>query len=157
RPLGLVLPERLATERLRQPQKTHGLTGPIDDAFTTSFLCVRGTGDAWHEATAEHARANLERFRGEWKRYFRGGLPVKDDKDVTPADLANSNLILFGDPASNSLIAQALPGLPLRWTKERITLDGKDYAAAEHVPVLISPSPFGTDRYVVLNSGHTFR
>src|SRR5262249_25090823 len=49
---GFALPERLGTERLRRPQKTSGLTGPIDDAFTTSFLCVRGTGEPWHPATA---------------------------------------------------------------------------------------------------------
>src|SRR5205807_6992140 len=107
---ALALPERLATDRLRQPQKTAGLTGPIDDAFTTSFLCVRGSGDGWHPATAAHAQADLERFRQEWKRSFRGELPVKDDTEVTPQDLQGRNLILFGDPASNGLIAQALPG-----------------------------------------------
>ena len=35
-------------------------------------------------------------------------------------------------------------------------LGGKTYASAEHVPVLIYPSPLNTTRYVVLNSGHTF-
>ncbi|MFO0841159.1 MAG: hypothetical protein U0797_02020 [Gemmataceae bacterium] len=46
-----------------------GLQGPIDDAFTGPFLCVRGTGTAWHEATERYARANLERFQEEWSRY----------------------------------------------------------------------------------------
>jgi hypothetical protein len=153
---SFVLPERLATERLRQPQKIPGQTGPIDDAFIGPFLCVRGTGEGWHASTNAYARANLERFQQEWKRYFRGELQVKNDVDVTPADLASFNIILFGDPASNSLIAQAMPGLPFTWTKDKITFDGKEYAGAEHVPVLIYPSPFNTERYVVLNSGHTF-
>src|SRR5262249_50145127 len=34
-----VLPERLFVDRLRTPQKTAGLQGPIDDAFTTPLLC----------------------------------------------------------------------------------------------------------------------
>src|SRR5262249_27625468 len=60
------------------------------------------------------------------------------------------------DPASNSLIAQVLPRLPLKWTREQITLADKTAAAGSHVPVLIYPSPLNGDRYVVLNSGHTF-
>ena len=121
-------------------------------------MCVRGTGTPWHEATEEHAKASLERFRTEWAKYLRGDLPVKDDTDVTAADIAERHLILFGDPGSNRLIEQVLPGLPLKWTKKEITLGGKGYDGAKHVPVLIYPSPLGggAARYVVLNSGHTF-
>ncbi len=151
------LPERLLTDRLRTPQKTPGLQGPIDDAFTTSFLCVMGTRDPWHPATEAYARANLQRFRNEWSKYFRGELPIKEDEEVTPEDVATKNLILFGDPASNSILEQVVSGLPLQWSKEKITWQGKDYAAAQHVPVLIYPSPLNKDNYVVLNSGHTFR
>jgi hypothetical protein len=152
-----VLPGILATGLLRKPQKFQNFQGPIDDAFMGPFLCVRGTGSPWHEATEEYARANLERFRKEWSKYFRGDLPVKDDVEVEPQDLDNRHLILFGDPSSNSLIAQALQGLPFTWTKEKITWAGKDYPAGEHVPMMIHPSPFSPNhRYVVLNSGHTF-
>jgi predicted esterase len=153
---AVVLPERLLTDRVRRMQKVPNLQGPIDDAFMDSFLCVRGTGNAWHQATAKCAEANLKRFQDEWNKYFRGELAVKDDSEVTPDDIANHSLILFGDPASNSLIAQVLEGLPLEWTKEKIALAGKTVSAANHVPVLIYPSPLNTGRYVVLNSGHTF-
>jgi len=150
------LPERLFVDRLRTPQKTAGLQGPIDDAFTSAFLCVRGTGEAWHERTAEYVKADLERFKKEWAKYFRGELPIKDDTQVTAEDMASKHLILFGDPASNSLIAEVLPRLPLKWSNKTITFNGKEYDAASHVPVLIYPSPLATGRYVVLNSGHTF-
>jgi len=150
------LPQRLITDRARRPQKSPGLTGPIDDAFTAPFLCVRGTGKPWHAATAKYVEADLRRFREEWSKYFRGELPVKDDTEVTSEDITSRNLILFGDPSSNALIAQTVDALPLRWTKETITLGGKQYAAAEHVPALIYPSPLNGMRYLVLNSGHTF-
>lgn len=152
-----VLPERLQVERLRRLQKVGGLQGPIDDAFMDSFLCVRGTGKPWHEAAARYADEALKRFQADWGRFFRGELPVKEDSEVTPEDIANRHLILFGDPASNSLIEQVLPGLPLRWTRDRIQFAGHDLAAAEYVPVLVYPSPLNTGRYVVLNSGHTFQ
>ena len=122
-----------------------------------SFLCVRGTGQPWHEAVHNYAEESLKRFQEEWIKYMRGDLPVKDDQDVTEEDIAGRNLILFGDPSSNSLIAQVLDGLPLLWTKKEIKLGKQTYLSAEHVPVLIYPSPLSTNlHYIVLNSGHTF-
>jgi hypothetical protein len=64
--------------------------------------------------------------------------------------------VLFGDPGSNPLLAQVLPELPLRWTREQVALAGTTVDAATHVPVLIYPSPLNVQRYVVVNSGHTF-
>lgn len=135
------------------------LQGPIDDAFTYSFLCVRGTGKPWNPEVQAWADASLKRFAHEWHRYFRGELPIKDDTAVTNTDACTHNLILFGDPGSNPWIARALPKLPLKWTKEELTMGGKSYPAAQHAPVLVYPNlllPQMTDRYIVINSGHTF-
>ncbi|HJT78934.1 MAG TPA: prolyl oligopeptidase family serine peptidase, partial [Gemmataceae bacterium] len=151
-----VLPQVVKTERVRRLQKLSNLQGPIDDAFMGPFLCVRGTDKPWNEAAGRYAEAALKRFEHEWGKYLRGDLPVKDDTEVTAEDIAGKNLILFGDPASNGFIEQVLPGLPLRWTREEIALAGKKVGAADHVPVLIYPSPLNPERYVVLNSGHTF-
>jgi len=135
--------------------KRPGLQGPIDDAFSSPFLCVRGTGKAWNPAVHDWSEANLNRFAYEWNRYLRGDLPIKNDTDVTAEDIRQYNLILFGDPGSNGLIAKALPQLPLQWTREELTLGGKRNAAT-HIPAFIQPSPWAKDRYLVLNSGHTF-
>jgi dienelactone hydrolase len=151
-----VLPQRFLVQQARLRPKHHGLQGPIDDAFRDSFLCVRGTGKAWHKETQDYAAASLKRFQAEWAKFWRGNLPVKDDLDVNNDDIAGHNLILFGDPVSNSLIAQVLDGLPLGWTKDTIRFAGMKYAADKHVPVLIFPSPLNASRYVVLNTGHTF-
>lgn len=151
-----VLPQRLLTERTLHPRKSARLQGPIDDAFTEGFLCVRGTGKTWYAATQTYTDGDLERFRQEWSKFWRGELPVKDDVEITDQDIATKHLILFGDPSSNSLIAQVLDGLPLQWNKDKITLGGQTFDASNHVPVLIYPSPLNAHRYVVLNSGHTF-
>ena len=81
--------------------KRPGLQGPMDDAFAKPFLCVRGTGKAWNPEVASWADANLNRFADEWRRHYQGYLPMKNDTEVTEDDVRHSNLILFGDPASN--------------------------------------------------------
>ena len=118
---------------------------------------MRGTGKAWNPAVQAWADANLKRFAYEWHRYFRGDLPVKDDTAVTDEDIERCNLILFGDPGSNALIARVLPKLPVTWTEKELTFGKDKYTAADHAPALIQPNPFAAGRYVVINSGHTFR
>ncbi|WP_435009553.1 prolyl oligopeptidase family serine peptidase [Tundrisphaera lichenicola] len=143
-------------DRFKLDGKRPGLQGPIDDAFTAPFLCVRGTGKAWNPAVQAWAEANLKRFSDEWSRYFRGDLPIKDDTEVTEEDARRFHLILFGDPGSNSWMARLLPLLPIRWTREECAIGELKVPAAGHALMLIQPNPLAEDRYVVLNSGHSF-
>ncbi len=136
--------------------KRPGLQGPIDDAFSAPFLCVRGTGKPWNSDVNAWASASLRRFEYEWARYMRGDLPIKNDTDVTEADVRDKHLILFGDPGSNSWIAKALPRLPVNWTPEVVRFQEETYPATDHSPVLICASPLAANRYLVINSGHTF-
>jgi hypothetical protein len=138
--------------------KRPGLQGPIDDAFTTPFLCVRGTGQPWNPAVEDYCQASLQRFSDEWHHYFRGELPLKDDTAVTQQDVQTRNLILFGDPGSNPWIARALSRLPLKWSRETLQFGGQNYPAERCLPALIVPNPLDDDQrhYLVLNSGHTF-
>jgi hypothetical protein len=82
---------------------------------------------------------------------------VKKDSELTPADLAASNLVLWGDPSSNALIAKILPKLPIQWTREKLVVAGKEYDAGSAAPILIFPNPLNPKKYVVLNSGFTYR
>ena len=136
--------------------KRPGLQGPIDDAFSAPFLCVRGTGKPWNAEVNAWAAASLRRFEYEWARYMRGDLPIKNDTDVTEADVRDKHLILFGDPGSNSWMARALPQLPVNWTPDDLRFQGETYSAVDHSPVFICASPLAANRYVVINSGHTF-
>lgn len=136
--------------------KQPGLQGPIDDAFATPFLCVRGTGKPWNATVNIWAAAELKRFEYEWARYMRGPLPVEDDTEVTEADVRDKHLILFGDPGSNSWIAKALPQLPLTWTRDELRLGAEAQSAQDHSPAFITASPLAKNRYLVINSGHTF-
>src|SRR5437879_10436338 len=63
--------------------------------------------------------------------------------------IAGSNLILWGDPQSNKVLAKIADKLPIKWDDSK-----------PHVPVLIYPNPLNPKKYVVdrkstrLNSSH---
>ena len=135
--------------------KTHALQGPIDDAFLDPFLLVRPTGTPWNDAANKDALNILDHFDHMWAMDYRGHPRIKDDKDVTAEDFANYNVVLFGDPGSNKWIAKMMPKLPLKWTKDTITIGGNTFPASENLPVLGYPNPLHPAHYVVLNTGLT--
>jgi pimeloyl-ACP methyl ester carboxylesterase len=135
-------------------RKRHGLQGPVDDAFMSRFLMVTPTA----AAPSDRVKSELARALREWRKQFRGEALQKADQDVTDADISSSNLVLWGDPASNSLLARIAPKLPVTWTSSgTIQFKGQTYDAKTHMPILIFPNPLNPSKYVVLNSGVTFR
>lgn len=137
--------------------KVSGLQGPIDDALMDSFLFVRPTGTAAHSMVGQWATAELDRAIVQWRQQFRGDARVKDDTAVTDDDIAANHLILWGDPASNSLLHRIAPQLPIRWTGQEIAAGDRLFPADHHALILIHPNPLNPLRYVVLNSSFTYR
>ena len=138
-------------------RKRHGLQGPIDDAFMDSFLFVRPTGQPLNPTVGAWVTTESGHAAEHWRRQYRGEVRLKDDASVTDADIADHNLVLWGDPSSNALLAKIVDRLPIRWTAAGVVVGGKTYPADSTVPVLIFPNPLNPARYVVLNSGFTFR
>jgi pimeloyl-ACP methyl ester carboxylesterase len=138
-------------------RKRPGLQGPIDDAFLDRFVIVRPTGVARHALVDQWTRSELNRLVREWRRHFRGDAVVVDDSAVTEKEMESANLILFGDPSSNSLLKRIGDRLPIVWDEKQLALGGVKVDAASHAPVFIYPSPLHSQRYVVVNSGFTFR
>ena len=143
--------------RLPDFAKWGRLSGPIDHAFMSNFVHIRPTGTADNGKVGDWAKGELEHARSYWRQIFRGEAPVKDDSAVTEADIRESNLILWGDPASNSVLKQIIAKLPLEWTKEKLVFGGRTYDATKTAPILVFRNPLNPGRYVVLNSGVTMR
>jgi hypothetical protein len=137
--------------------KSPGLQGPIDDAFMDRFLMVKPTGPSLNEKVGAWANGEMWHAIEHWRRQFRGDAPIKDDTAVTDADIASSNLVLWGDPSSNKVLAKIAEKLPVKWTADGVSVGGQTFGADKHVPVLIYPNPLNPKKYVVLNSGFTFR
>jgi hypothetical protein len=73
--------------------------------------------------------------------------------------MAKYHLVLWGDRTSNSLIGKVADYLPIAWNGMQITAGEEKFAADGHVLTLIHPNPLQQrpTRYVVINSGPTFR
>lgn len=140
-----------------QLHKRHGLQGPIDDAFLDRFIMVAPTGTPWYMTTGVWEHLEREHAIDHWRRQFRGEAIVKKDIEITDADIASSNLIIWGDPSSNKLLAKIMDKLPFSWNSKTVKFAGKEYGANDHMPVMIYPNPLNPKKYVVLNSGFTFR
>lgn len=136
-------------------KKRHNLQGPIDDAFMEPFVCVTGSGTPWVAEQQAWADWTLARFQREFDKWLRGKVPVITDKQLTDEHIADKNVILFGDPGSNSVLAKVIEGLPIEWTKSGLEVNGQKYNPATHGVCLIYPNPLNPSRYVVINSGHT--
>lgn len=138
-------------------KKSHGLQGPVDDAFMDRFLIVKPTGEAMHPSTEAWVESELLHAQDHWRLQFRGIPRTARDTQLTPEQIAKHNLILFGDPQSNSVIKQILDHLPLRWDSRSLVVDNREVSSEDHMPVLIFPNPLNPEKYVVLNSGFTYR
>lgn len=138
-------------------RKRHALQGPIDDAFMDSFLMVLPTGRPLNAKVGAWSSAEQSHAIDHWRRQFRGEARVKRDQEITDEDLAQHHLVLWGDPQSNALLAKIANQLPIRWDTRGVHTGDAIYPADRYVPVLIYPNPLNPKRYVVLNSGFTFR
>jgi pimeloyl-ACP methyl ester carboxylesterase len=140
----------------RQPSealsKTESLSGPVIDAFNEPFILVVGsTGEGERdEAMKQSSRRAALVFAHDWMTRCDGIARVKTDAEVTPDDIASSNLILFGNTATNSLINAINAQLPIRFGPAGLMRGERPIPSDEGGMVMIRPNPLNESRYVVI-------
>ncbi|MEZ6078386.1 MAG: hypothetical protein R3C56_22750 [Pirellulaceae bacterium] len=112
--------------------------------------------DAKKTPVDEWATAEFRHAASEWQRQFRGDPPVSDFEGGAPVEL-QKNVVLFGTPSTNQILASWIDKLPVEWDDEKLFVNGKSYSAKTHVLAMIYPMPLAPQSYVVINSGFTFR
>ncbi len=128
--------------------------GRYNDAFTSVGLgLVNAAISAVQEIRAKRKLDRLQLLDRSLVTVVRDGR----DAEVTPEDVRKYNLVLWGDAKSNKLIARMADKLPAQWASGKLAFAGRSHDAAAHVPTLIYPNPQNPAKYVVLNSGLTFR
>jgi hypothetical protein len=122
--------------------KHAGLEGPIGEAVAARHIYVYGTADAPGEEEIR-TRREIAQLASRWpspRARMDVSFAVKPDRAVSEKDLAEDNLILFGNKETNTLVARFAKQLPLE-----LNASAADYG-------LVFVAPIGR-RYVVVNSG----
>jgi hypothetical protein len=73
---------------------------------------------------------------------------VKNDVDVTDADMKNYSLFLLGGPQDNAISKRVFEKIPLKMKQSEILIAGMSFTAKDAVLNAIYPSPFNNERYV---------
>jgi hypothetical protein len=138
-------------------RKKHGLQGPIDDAFMDRFLMVGPSSWPMNSTVGDWVSDEMSHAMRHWRQQFRGKPRFKMDHEVTEQDIRESHLVLWGDPSSNTLIRKIVKQLPIKWDHQGIHTPQKKYTPDRYLPALIYPNPLNPEKYVVINSGFTYR
>lgn len=142
---------RIATEAWRneaRPKKP-GLEGPVSDIIRTPFLVVVGTTSA-DAAMRRRCREKAEAFRELWQSWQGSEPRVMDDVDVGPEEERAYSLLLLGGPDANAVSKRMESDLPLAADASGVSIQGRRWDARDAVAESIWPSPYHTDRYVLL-------
>jgi len=138
-------------------RKRPGLQGPIDDAFCGKFLFVAPSRPAQHGTTQRWINHEFEYAKDRWSRLMRGDVNVVLDTQLTEEQIKDNHLICFGDFHSNQYLRSISDRLPIRWTKESLTVGTQKFESGKCVPAFCFPNPRNPGRYIVVNSGMTYR
>lgn len=138
-------------------RKRPGLQGPIDDAFSDRFLFVLPTRPAIHGEAERWIKSEQEYAQKRWRELMRGNVRAVKDIDLTDDDIEKNHLVCFGDFFSNHYLSKIRDSLPIEWTKDTLKVGKAEFNPATHVAAFCYPNPQNPKKYVVLNSGMTFR
>ncbi|MFK8111880.1 MAG: prolyl oligopeptidase family serine peptidase [Rubripirellula sp.] len=138
-------------------RKKPGLQGPIDDAFYERFVFVIPSRPAKHGVVQRWLDREITYAKDRWKRLMRGEVRVVKDSDLTEKDIQTCHLICFGDFTSNQYLRGVAKQLPLTWTRDELKIGEKTFNSNVHAAIFCFPNPRNPERYLVANSGMTFR
>jgi dienelactone hydrolase len=131
--------------------KRPGLCGPLDQAFNGPFLLVVGTGGG--ERAAANLRAQVELWVDQWELYCDGRPPVVNDTEVTGKQIEGYNLVLFGTPQTNSVLAKLAGKLPVQIGDHRYQVGRRVYQGPTLGLALVYPNPLAPRRLVAVFAG----
>ncbi len=136
------------------PMKRRGLCGPAEDVFNTPFIVVQGTAgdDEENMVIAEKVGTWVE----EWDGFADGRPRVCTDEELTDAQMERMNLVLFGTPETNSVLARIADRLPIEIGDHSYTILGETFEGDNLGLVLCYPNPEQPDRYVLIYSGKLY-
>jgi predicted esterase len=131
--------------------KRKGLCGPVEDVFDTPFIVVQGTAGG-PEDDAKIAAA-VGTWANEWDGFCDGYPRVATDTEITDEQIGKYNLVLFGTPKTNSVLARLAEKLPIRIGEGEYQVGERSFTGADLGLVMCYPNPLAPAHYVAIYSG----
>jgi len=145
-------PERAETRW--PPMKRKGLCGPVEEVFDQPFLLV--VGAAGDEAADEANFAKAKQWITDWDQFSDGVPRIALDSEVKEEDIERFNLVLIGEPSSNSVIARIADRLPIKIGDHQYEVAGRTYQGDDLGLVMCYPNPLAPDNYVAIYAGELY-
>ena len=127
--------------------KTPSLCGPIREAYAGPFVLVHDGRPGSPSYDAALAAA------ADWVRFAQGVPLILSADEVSPVVLERCNLILFGTPEDNPLVARIAPRVPVAPQDGKYRVGDRLFDASRLGLSVIYPNPLAPGRCVVINSG----
>ena len=146
-------------------EKRRGSSGPIGDLFFERTLLVTGTIGSAEDTffTDWAARDAASFYQSRNGGVHRGGIPglntvdlrVVRDVDLGDAERRSHNLLLYGTPRSNAVLARYASALPIGFEPGAVRLGDRTFTAERAAVIAAFPHPEHASRYVAVHGGVT--
>ena len=146
-------------------EKSHRCSGPISDMFFDRLLLVSGTIGS--DADTHFIDKTMRVARGHWANrnvgVHRGGFHGRIDMDlqhaidseVTDDQIADRNLMLYGNYSSNAVLKRYEAQLPLAFSQKKVQIFDKTYTGDDVAVFAVMPHPTNPQRYITILGGAT--
>jgi hypothetical protein len=129
--------------------KNPGREGRLTYFFGTPFAVVVGTTSK-DAALRNGLAAKAEALADIWERWQHVRPRVFRDVDLAAADQKRYSLLLLGGPEANAVTARLAAKLPLKVTKDSVSVDGRRFAVSDAVAQVLYRHPQNEERYLLL-------
>lgn len=133
--------------------KRPGLSGPLWDIYSNPCLLIYGTNSGDRPLIKASKKCAEAFCSPPWMS--RMNFRVVPDKETSKKDLAQNNVVLFGNAETNTVLAGIEDELPIRMEKSTAVVRNMKYSGDNIGYVLIYPNPLNQKKYIAVFSGNS--
>jgi acetyl esterase/lipase len=133
------------------PAKRKGMCGPLEEVFDTPFILVQGTGGG--PGDVQKVAEAVGTWAREWDGFADGYPRVATDTELTEEQIGRYDLVLFGTPKTNSVLARIADKLPVKIGENEFTVGERTFSGEDLGLVMCYPNPLAPGHYVAIYSG----
>ena len=127
-------------------EKNSVIAGPLGDIFNTPFAIVTGT-ISHDPAMQEMCRRKAQAAADFWRQWQQQPPRMFLDSEISDADAARYSLLLIGGADANG-ISRKFGSVEIG--PDRVTIDGRSFAATDARVQVIRPNPLNPQRYALI-------